>query len=68
MGIAPHTISVVLNHVSAHRGTVTNKVYNQYNYDREKREALNGWGARLEQVIAASEAASIVPFAANPLL
>jgi integrase len=41
MGVAPHTISLVLNHVSVRRGTVTGRVYNQYSYDREKREALN---------------------------
>ena len=41
MGISPHTISLVLNHVSVRRGTITSKVYVQYSYDREKREALN---------------------------
>lgn len=50
LGVSPHTISLVLNHVSARRGTVTGKVYNQYNYDREKREALLAWGARLEKI------------------
>lgn len=51
MGISPHTISVVLNHVSARRGTITGKVYNRYGYDREKREALDAWGARLEKIV-----------------
>jgi integrase len=50
MGINPHTISLVLNHISIRRGTITGKVYNQYSYDREKREALNTWGARLERL------------------
>jgi integrase len=50
LGISPHTISLVLNHVSARKGTITGKVYVQYSYDREKREALNAWGARLEQI------------------
>lgn len=52
MGIAPHTISLVLNHVSARKGTITGKVYVQYSYDREKRDALEKWGKRLEQIIA----------------
>lgn len=53
-GIAPHTISLVLNHISVRRGTITGKVYNLYSYDREKREALDAWAARIEQIIAAS--------------
>lgn len=52
LGVSPHTISLVLNHVSARRGTVTGKVYNQYSYDREKREALDAWGVRLVQILA----------------
>jgi integrase len=55
MGISPHTISLVLNHVSARRGTVTSKVYVQYSYDREKREALNHWSERLERIIVGNE-------------
>ena len=51
LGISPHTIALVLNHVSARRGTITGKVYNQYSYDREKREALKIWADRLEQLI-----------------
>ena len=31
--------------------TGTGKVYVQYSYDREKREALTAWGARLERII-----------------
>ena len=52
LGISPHTISLVLNHVSARKGTITGAVYVQYSYDREKREALDAWGARLERIIA----------------
>jgi integrase len=53
MGISPHTISLVLNHVSARSSTITAKVYVQYNYDREKRDALCAWGLRLAQIVAA---------------
>lgn len=53
MGIAPHTISLVLNHISARRGTITGKVYVQYSYDREKREALEAWGERLTSIATA---------------
>lgn len=50
LGISPHTISLILNHVSASKSTVTSKVYVQYSYDREKREALEKWARFLEQV------------------
>ncbi len=65
MGIAPHAISLVLNHVSARKATITDKVYNQYSYDREKRDALNAWGARLEQIVAGGEAANVVSFSSS---
>ena len=60
MGVAPHTISLVLNHVSARKGTVTGKVYVQYSYDREKRDALGAWGARLERIVAGADAENVV--------
>jgi integrase len=61
MGVSPHTISLVLNHVSARAGTITGKVYVQYSYDREKREALGAWGARLEKIVAGGDGANVVP-------
>ncbi len=64
LGVSPHTISLVLNHVSARRGTITGKVYNQYSYDREKREALCIWSTRLEQVIAGEMGTVVVPLKA----
>jgi integrase len=53
LGISPHTISMILNHVSARQGTITSKVYVQYSFEREKREALGAWAARLEEIISA---------------
>ncbi len=50
-GISPHTISLVLNHASARKGSVTSKVYVQYSYEKEKREALEAWGEQLEATI-----------------
>jgi integrase len=57
MGINPYTISLVLNHVSASKSTITGKVYVQYSFDREKREALDAWSERLERIIAGKEIA-----------
>ena len=59
MGISPHTISLVLNHVSARSGTITGKVYVQYSYDREKREALGAWGSRLQSIVEAADATNV---------
>jgi hypothetical protein len=53
LGINPHTISMILNHVSARQGTITSKVYVRYSYDLEKREALKLWGSRIEAIISA---------------
>ena len=52
LGVSPHTIGLVLNHLSTRRGTITSGVYIHYSYDREKREALDAWGAKLEKIIA----------------
>ena len=57
LGISPHTISMILNHVSARQGTITSKVYVQYSYDREKRDALVAWSARLDAIISPREPA-----------
>jgi integrase len=51
LGINPHTISLILNHVSASKNTVTTKIYVRYSYDKEKRAALDLWGQRLEEIL-----------------
>jgi integrase len=51
LGVNPHTISMILNHVSSRQGTITSKVYVQYSYDREKREALAMWAVQLETIL-----------------
>ena len=56
MGVSPHTISLILNHVSARSGSITAKVYVQYSYDREKRDALNAWGERLQSIVGVTPA------------
>jgi hypothetical protein len=48
--VSPHTISLILNHASARKGTVTSAVYIQYSYDKEKREGLEAWGRLLEEI------------------
>jgi integrase len=55
LGVNPHTISLVLDHISAIRGTVTGAVYVKYAFDREKREALETWERHLIQIVESSE-------------
>jgi hypothetical protein len=62
MRIAPHTISLVLNHVSARQGTIRGKVYVQYSYDREKRETLTAWGNRLERIVVGMDGGNDIAF------
>ena len=42
LGVQPHIIEAVINHVSGHKGGVAG-IYNRATYDKEKREALNLW-------------------------
>jgi integrase len=49
MGVSPHVVEKVLNHVSGTLGGVAG-VYNRYGYDPEKRDALERWGIFLEQL------------------
>jgi integrase len=58
LGVQPHIVEAVLNHVSGHKGGVAG-IYNRATYDKEKREALNLWA---EHVITTVEgrAASVV--------
>ena len=59
MGISPFIIGHVLNHVSTTRATITTAIYARYSYDKEKREALDAWSARLAGII--GQQASVVP-------
>lgn len=48
MRISSDILSRILNHS---KQGVTEQHYNQYNYDDEKRDALNRWADRLKQII-----------------
>ena len=47
MGIHRLTVAKILNH--AERGVTA--VYDRHSYDQEKREALEAWGGRLEEIV-----------------
>jgi hypothetical protein len=52
MGISRLVVGKILNHVEP--GVTA--VYDRHSYDREKREALDAWAARLFEIVAASAA------------
>jgi integrase len=51
LGVSPHVIGHVLNHVSATKATITTQVYARYDYMKEKREALELLADRLDGII-----------------
>ena len=51
LGIQPHIIEAVLNHVSGHKGGVAG-VYNRATYAEPMREALQRWADWLDQITA----------------
>jgi integrase len=51
LGVAPHIVEAVLNHVSGHKAGVAG-VYNRSSYATEKREALSFWGQHVEALTA----------------
>lgn len=62
LGVAPHVIEAILNHISGHKAGVAG-VYNRSTYEAEKAAALALWGDHLMNVVAARPA-KIVPLRA----
>jgi integrase len=51
LGIQPHAIEAVLNHVSGHKAGVAG-IYNRATYAAEKRQALELWGTHVSALVA----------------
>jgi integrase len=51
MGILPHVVEAVLNHISGHKAGVAG-IYNRATYAKEKRDALAAWAAHLSTLTA----------------
>jgi integrase len=51
IGIQPHVIEAVLNHVSGHKGGIAG-IYNRAQYSAEKAQALARWDEHLQEVVA----------------
>ena len=59
-GVSQSTIAKVLNH--AEGGPRATQVYNRYEYDREKQEALGTWARELARILARkAKAPNVVP-------
>jgi hypothetical protein len=50
IGIQPHIIEAVLNHVSGHKAGVAG-IYNRSSYAAEKRDALIRWGEHVMAIV-----------------
>jgi len=50
LGIAPHVVEAVLNHISGHRSGVAG-TYNRSTYAAEKRRALEQWAEHLLAIV-----------------
>jgi integrase len=54
LGVQPHVIEAVLNHVSGHRAGVAG-IYNRASYERDKAIALELWADRLMAIVEGRE-------------
>jgi integrase len=50
LGVQPHIIEAVLNHVSGHKAGVAG-IYNRARYEGEMREALQRWADHVERIV-----------------
>lgn len=50
LGVLPHIIEAILNHVSGHKGGVAG-VYNRATYEDEMREALERWANHVDGIV-----------------
>ena len=63
LGVQPHIVEAVLNHVSGHRAGVAG-VYNRATYANEKKAALQRWGTYLE-ALTSGRSFNVVAFPAG---
>ena len=51
LGVLPHIVEAILNHVSGHRAGVAG-IYNRAKYENEMRDALQRWSDYIEGLTA----------------
>jgi integrase len=54
LGVLPHVVEAILNHISGHKGGVAG-VYNHASYGPQKRQALNLWADHLMALVVGTE-------------
>jgi integrase len=54
IGIQPHIIEAILNHISGHKGGVAG-IYNRAGYERETRNALGSWADHVQALVSGNE-------------
>jgi hypothetical protein len=54
-------VSLLLNHVD--RGPRSTRVYDRYEYDAEKRAAMEAWARKLDAILRGGHSANVVEFA-----
>ena len=59
IGIQPHIVEAVLNHISGAKSGVAG-IYNQYAYETEKKAALTRWAAHVEAIVTGDSSAGVV--------
>ncbi len=62
IGIATDVIEATLNHVSGERRGVAG-IYNRHSYSSEKRQALDAWSRRLEEIVTGKVPGNVVDLA-----
>ena len=58
LGVQPHVIEAILNHVSGHKSGVAG-IYNRSTYAAEKRAALELWSGHLQMARAKASGANV---------
>lgn len=56
LGTPPQILSKLMNHKRPGEGSLVTAIYNQYNYEKEKRLAINKWNYKLHQIITGEKA------------
>lgn len=61
LGVEPHHIEAVVNHISGHKGGIAG-VYNRATYATEKRIALQKWADHIERLVTGEQTGKVVAF------
>ena len=66
LGVLPHVIEAILNHISGHKAGVAG-IYNRSTYAAEKRAALDMWANHILVAVAKAEGANVAKLARKRL-